>query len=123
MRSLTAEPVRESAQMPTSSRVVPGQVSGEGAEPAESVIGDITDDELTALALAADPEAPIEPDAVPLGLYLGLLPAGLPQWYMPPVMARGGKRWRTPVVMIVVGAFLLIGALGLCNTYGTLGLA
>jgi hypothetical protein len=41
---------------------------------------------------------------------------------MPPAMARSGPRWRVPVVMAIVGAFLLIEALGLCNTYGTLGL-
>jgi hypothetical protein len=37
-------------------------------------------------------------------------------------MGHRGGRWRTPVVITVISAFLLIEALGLCNTYGTLGL-
>ena len=47
-----------------------------------------TDDELTALALAADPGAPVDPDAVPLASFLE--PDGdrlLPQWYMPSPMS------------------------------------
>ncbi|HEX3795231.1 MAG TPA: hypothetical protein VHV57_12095 [Acidimicrobiales bacterium] len=82
----------------------------------------LSDDELTALALAADPAAPIGDDALPLNVHLGLFAGALPQWYMPAAVARSGQRWRTPVVMGVVAAFLLIEALGLCNTYGTLGL-
>jgi hypothetical protein len=82
----------------------------------------LSDEELTALALAADPDAPLQADAVPLNVHLGLFAGALPQWYMPAAMARGGHRWRTPVVLGVIGAFLLIDLLGLCNTYGTLGL-
>jgi hypothetical protein len=79
-----------------------------------------TDEELTALALAADPSAPIPSDAVPLFEYLGQLPAALPGWYMPPAMARADKRWRRPVVLALIFAFLLIDAVGLCGTYGQL---
>lgn len=86
----------------------------------------LTDEELTALALAADPGAPPDPDAVPLDLYLAASGRGvpaLPGWYMPPVRGRrGGRHWLLPVVLVVVGAFLLIDAFGLCNTYGVLGL-
>jgi len=82
--------------------------------------GGFTDDELTALALAADPNLPIDEDAVPISFYLAQLPIGLPNWYMPPVMVRGGKRWRIPVVLLVVAAFLVIEGLGLCNTFGQL---
>jgi len=82
--------------------------------------GGFTDDELTALALAADPDLPIDEDAVPISLHLTQLPIGLPNWYMPPVMVRGCKRWRIPVVLLVVAAFLIIEGLGLCNTFGQL---
>ena len=91
--------------------------------PSGSDVG-ITDDELTELALAADPDAPLPDDAVPIGLHLSRFAAPLPLWYMPPVVARsGGRRWRLPVVLAVVFAFVLIEALGLCNTYGILSLA
>ncbi len=85
----------------------------------------ITDDELTELALAADPDAPLPEDAVPIGVHMAQfpVPVPLPLWYMPPVVRSGGRRWRTPIVIAVVSAFLLIDALGLCNTYGILSLA
>ena len=41
---------------------------------------------------------------------------------MPPSVSRGGRRWKTPFVIAIVSAFLLIDAMGLCNTYGVLGL-
>jgi hypothetical protein len=84
-----------------------------------------TDDELTELALAADPNAPLGEDAVPIGVHLAQLGTPLPGWYMPPAMAvaGAGHRWRVPLVATVVGAFLLIEALGLCNTYGVLSFA
>lgn len=84
---------------------------------------EFTDEELAELALAADPDAPLPEDAMPLGTYLTQVPAALPLWYMPPVVRSGGRRWRTPIVLAVVSAFLLIDALGLCNTYGILSLA
>ncbi len=83
----------------------------------------LSDEELTALALAADPDAPLGDDAVPLSVHLALFAGALPQWYMPPAMARASHRWRLPVVLAIVSAFLLIEALGLCNTYGQLGFA
>jgi hypothetical protein len=83
----------------------------------------LTDEELTALALAADPKAPLADDAIPLSMHLALFAGSLPQWYMPPATARGGHRWRLPVVVAVISAFLLIEVLGLCNTYGQLGFA
>ena len=43
-----------------------------------------TDEELTALALAADPDAPIAEGAVPIGIHLAQLGSALPLWYMPP---------------------------------------
>ena len=82
----------------------------------------LSDAELTALALAADPSSPLADDAVPLNVYLGQFAGALPQWYMPSAMTRGAQRWRVPVVAAIVGAFLLIEILGLCNTYGVLTL-
>jgi hypothetical protein len=83
----------------------------------------ISDEELTELALAADPDEPLPEDAVPIGVHLAQFAAPLPAWYMPPVVRMGGRRWRAPVVLAVVAAFLLIDAMGLCNTYGILSLA
>jgi hypothetical protein len=82
-----------------------------------------TNEELTALALAADPAAPLTEDAVPISVHLARFGPSLPSWYMPPTTARGGRRWKVPVVVAVVSAFLLIDAMGLCNTYGILGFA
>ena len=82
-----------------------------------------TDEELTALALAADPDVPIAEGAVPIGIHLAQLGSALPLWYMPPAASRGGRRWKTPFVIAVVSAFLLIDLMGLCNTYGILSLA
>jgi hypothetical protein len=39
---------------------------------------------------------------------------------MPAPMARRAKGWRVPVVLVIVGAFVVIEALGLCNTFGQL---
>ena len=101
---------------------VEGPHEGPGAEePARGAVsGGFTDEELTALALASDPNAPIGEDAVPLSAYLSLLPSLLPQWYMPTAMARPGKGWRVPVVLTIVTAFVAIEALGLCSTFGQL---
>ena len=83
--------------------------------------GTITDDELTALALAADPDQPLDSDAVPMSDYLSSQNVGLlPEWYMAPVMTRHISRAPQLVVLIVIGAFLLIEAVGLCSTYGQL---
>jgi hypothetical protein len=81
-----------------------------------------TDEELTELALAADPKLPLADDAVPLSVYFAQLPLSLPDWYMPPVMVRGGQRWRVPIVLTVIAAFLIIEGSGLCNTFGQLTL-
>ena len=81
----------------------------------------VTDEELTTLALAADPFEPLAEDAVPLSVRLAQFGPALPSWYMPSTMRSGqGRRWRMPVVIAIVSAFLLIDALGLCNTYGLL---
>jgi hypothetical protein len=79
-----------------------------------------SDAELTELALAADPDAPIGEDAVPLAVYLDQAPGLLPSWYMPTPMVRRGKSWRLPVVLVIVAAFVIIEAFGLCSTFGQL---
>jgi len=53
---------------------------------------------------------------------LAQLPIRLPDWYMPPAMVRGCKRWRIPIVLTIVAAFVIIEAFGLCNTFGQLTL-
>lgn len=89
-----------------------------GAELADH---ELTDDELTELALAADPDAPVADDAVNLWELHG--DAGtplLPQWYMP-APAGGGRQvrdWRRWVIPVVIAAFVIINAYGLCSTYG-----
>ncbi len=79
-----------------------------------------SDAELAELALAADPDAPIGEDAVPLAVYLDQAPGLLPSWYMPTPMVRRGKSWRLPVVLVIVAAFVIIEAFGLCSTFGQL---
>jgi hypothetical protein len=85
-------------------------------------VGDdeVTQDELTALALAADPDTPVGDDALCLSDHLGGDAGGLlPEWYMPGVAgAYQLTAWRRSVALVIVAAFLLITAYGLCNTYG-----
>jgi hypothetical protein len=78
----------------------------------------ITDEELTALALSADPDQPLGADAVPIGVYLANTAGPLPEWYMAPVMARHSGRRQRAVILAVVGSFVVIEAFGLCSTYG-----
>ncbi len=79
-----------------------------------------TDEELSALALAADPDAPVDDDAVCLWELTGDRPdPRLPEWYMPSPM--GGRLlhgWRRRVIVLIIISFLTIDAYGLCNTYG-----
>jgi hypothetical protein len=77
-----------------------------------------TDEELAAMALAADPDQPVPADAVPLTLDAGCPGPYLPAWYMPPAMARVSSRWRSALVIGIVLALVLIDAFGLCSTYG-----
>lgn len=86
----------------------------------------LTDDELTALALAADPDAPLADDAVSLwDMYRPDTDPLLPQWYMPSPVAgsRLPRGWRRRVVLLIIISFLLIAASGLCSTYGQIVIA
>lgn len=74
-----------------------------------------TDDELAALALAADPDEPIDEAAVPFGGSSAspLLPA----WYMPAPQGAVGRSRRVAGAAIIV-SLVLVNAVGLCVTYG-----
>ena len=97
-----------------------GTVQEVGPQP--EVDEPISLDELTAFALAADPDAPLPPDATPFdkpGSDASLLPA----WYMPVPHAVGRSRRKALIALVIIVALLLINALGLCITYGRLEVA
>jgi hypothetical protein len=79
----------------------------------------VSDEELAAEALAADPQPDLE-GALPFDDVVGNHAAdALPAWYMPSPMP--GARlvgWRRNVVCTFVLALLVIEAFGLCTTYG-----
>jgi hypothetical protein len=88
----------------------------------------MTDEELTVLALAADPDVEVGDDAVDIAEVLGpVAPSPLPSWYMPaPMGVRRLTGWRRALVRCsaasVIASFVVINACGLCNTYGQLHL-
>ena len=75
---------------------------------------DLTDDELTALALAADPDQPLDHDAVPISRVVES-PEGLPPDWSKPAVRGATRRW---LVGAIVLALLVINGAGLCVTYG-----
>ncbi len=81
----------------------------------------VSDDELTALALAADPDTAVAPGAVSIWAEVDAEPHLLPAWYMPRPRRRVSSRRQRIVIGVVVAAFLLIDAAGLCSTYGWVG--
>jgi hypothetical protein len=96
--------------------------SGSHVENIDVAEHQVTDEELTALALAADPDTPVGEDAACFFDLVGPDAGGLlPEWYMPGVAGAGRpSAWRRSVALVIVAAFLLITAYGLCNTYGDL---
>ena len=77
---------------------------------------EITDEELAAQAMAADPNAPIDDDAEPFG---GRPDAGLlPQWYMPFNGPVRRTRSRQIAVIGIIVSLLVVNGAGLCVTYG-----
>ena len=70
-----------------------------------------------ALALAADPDAPIATDAVPFDSSAGAVVGLLPSWYMPAPSLRRSRK-RTIVFAGIVFSLLIINVMGLCVTYG-----
>ena len=86
----------------------------------------ISDEELTALALAADPDAPIPDDAVPFwDLDPDRAEPDLPSWYMPAASGGvpAGPGWRRRVALVLIASFVAINAAGLCSTYGHIVIA
>jgi hypothetical protein len=83
----------------------------------------VSDDELSAEALAADPDAVLGDGAVPLRFASGSFPELLPAWYMPVPAAVGGGPRRKLAVIAIVASLLLINGLGLCVTYGFIQIA
>lgn len=79
---------------------------------------DVLEDELTALALAADPDEPVDPDAVPMSVRSIKTVGLLPEWYMPAPMSTGGRPARRWVLGSIVVLLVVINGAGLCVTYG-----
>ncbi len=79
-----------------------------------------SDDELTEMAMGADPRAPIDPDAVPWRFGWGFETTLLPDWYMPRPIAVGRGRATRTVVASVVAGMIIVCAFGLCVTSGFL---
>jgi len=93
------------------------------AAPTDLGSSPLTDDELIAQALAADPDTVADADAVSLWDLAGWSQDDLlPAWYMPaPMRGRSSAPWSRWVIALIVASFLLINAYGLCSTYGTVG--
>ncbi len=90
----------------------------------------VSDEELTQLALACDPDVTVDADAVSIWEVLGdesdhQSDTLLPGWYMPPPVGRRfeRRRWRRVVVIVVIVAFIVVNAYGLCSTYGSITIA
>jgi hypothetical protein len=95
-------------------------VLGSTVDEAELDVAPITDEELTAIALAADPDGFVPDDAPSLWELQAPRDGLLPDWYMP-VSGAGTRRlrgWRRNTAWVLVGTFLAIDAVGLCTTYG-----
>lgn len=94
---------------------------GFAQETSSESLAPLTDDELTVLALAADPDIAIADDAVCLWDLTESGSVGLlPEWYMPAPFAgrRRLRGWQRCVVLLIIASFLAIEAYGLCSTYG-----
>lgn len=89
--------------------------------PTDPAVPSVSDAELEAQALAAQPVEVADDDAVSYWDVaeredLGLLP----EWYMPGPRA-GARRlvgWKRTLAWVLIGTFLSIDAAGLCFTYG-----
>ena len=83
----------------------------------------ISDEELTALALSADPHPDIDPRVAPWRPLADRVTGLLPEWYMPlPAGTRRGTGAKV-AIGVIIASFVLINALGLCVTYGFVTLA
>lgn len=82
-----------------------------------------SDEELTELALAADVDQPLADDAVPFDMNRNEFGGLLPDWYMPAPAAHIAGRRRSVVGGVVILSLMLVNALGMCVTYGSLVVA
>ena len=78
----------------------------------------MSDRELEALAMQADPDRPLDPDAVPLSLSTEETNGLLPDWYMPVASSPVRGRVRRTLAGGIVLALLVINGVGLCVTSG-----
>ncbi len=89
---------------------------------ARLALASITDQELTMLALAADPDVEVGDGPSFWELTGAADRSPLPSWYMPAPfggLSSGRRsRWRRPVAVLLLVAFLVIEGYGLCTTYG-----
>lgn len=76
----------------------------------------VTDDELAAEAMGADPDPVVPDDAVPFTV--ARLDGLLPGWYMPAPGPIRRTRTRAVVVATLVLALLVVNGVGLCVTSG-----
>lgn len=77
---------------------------------------EISDEELEAEAMAADPDVAIDADAAPFGI-----PADrglLPEWYMPVPGSIRRTKPRVVGVAAIVASLIVVNGAGLCVTYG-----
>ena len=79
---------------------------------------DLSDEELAELAMSANPDAPVEDDAVPLRSLGADDSTLLPDWYMPVVQRRASSDWRAAVAVAIAVGLVLINAFAICVTYG-----
>jgi hypothetical protein len=82
----------------------------------------VPDHELEALAMLADPDSPLDPDALPFSVSADETGGLLPDWYMPVASPVRGRVRRTVARGIVVALIVINGA-GLCVTSGFVELA
>jgi hypothetical protein len=80
----------------------------------------LTDEELTAQALAADPDVVPDDAAMPFDDGDDDRPMLLPAWYMPVAVRGSSKRWHRVLVSAAIAGFVVINAFGFCITYGLL---
>ena len=77
----------------------------------------VTDAELTAEALAADPDAPLDEDAVPFDTSAATGMQLLPDWYMPAPSLRR-SRGRVFVLATIAASLACGNVIGFCVTFG-----
>ena len=73
--------------------------------------------------MRADPDQPLDPDAVPFSVPTDEAGGLLPDWYMPVASSPVRGRVRRTVVGGIVVALLVINGVGLCVTSGFVEIA